>query len=125
MGKLKIQFRKEVEVDLNNYYGSFKPALRRAIDDAIYDLLGGQSKPKSNGHAIASSKGAKSAILKRTAKQPIKTNSKLAAFLAKLPPSKDELYVWQDLEDLCEQHKLDKNCAIHNMVQSGYFTLTQ
>ena len=120
MSKVKVTFRKEVEIDLNEYYQNFPPKLRREIDDTVYAMLGGQS-PKHRPSKRGLSVGVKGAIiLKRTDKQPVRRNSKEAAVLSTLDHMNGKEHLVEDIINLCEQHKLDKRSAVHNLVSGGY-----
>ncbi len=48
MSNIKVQFRREVDVDLNAYYPSFSRKLREEIDEQLFKLLGG-APPKTRG----------------------------------------------------------------------------
>jgi hypothetical protein len=52
-----IQFRREVEVDLNAYYPSFPKALRTAIDNELFKLLGGTAPQARIAHAKVAGPG--------------------------------------------------------------------
>ncbi len=50
MSNIKVQFRREVDVDLNAYYPSFSRKLREEIDEQLFKLLGG-APPKARGNS--------------------------------------------------------------------------
>jgi mRNA-degrading endonuclease RelE of RelBE toxin-antitoxin system len=44
MSNVKIEFRRDVEVDLNAYFEAFSRPLRKQIEDELFKLLGGAPK---------------------------------------------------------------------------------
>lgn len=125
MAKLKIIFRKEVWADLNEYYPSFSPGLRKQIDNAIYKLMGGQeSKQPKARHTIPTTGASDAVILKRTPKQCLRPNSKTAALLSHYKISGE--YMKDDvIKEAANNHGMDKSNIVHNLLKQGYFEIVK
>jgi len=50
VSNIKVQFRREVDVDLNAYYPSFSRKLREEIDEQLFKLLGGAPPKAGKGY---------------------------------------------------------------------------
>ena len=121
MAKLKITFRKEVEIDLNAYYPSFSKGLRGQIDDAVYGLLAGGQKPARAQAMKLSAAGVMSnQIFRRTKKKSFTTHTKSGALLAELDRKEAKEFLKDDLLKMAEQHKLASGSVLHNLVANGY-----
>lgn len=126
MAKLKIVFRKELWIDINEYYPHFQPALRKQVDNAIYKLLGGQESPAPKQKLSSpSTAGANdTVILKRTLVSCGKVGSKTYALLSEYKPGTE--YLKDDIvQKAVNHHGLAKNNVIHNLLRHKYFEVVQ
>jgi hypothetical protein len=122
MAKLKITFRKEVEIDLNAYYPSFSKGLREQIDDAVYGLLGGgqRAQAKTQAKKLSTARVKFSQIFRRTKKKSLSIHTKSGALLAELDRKEAKEFLRDDLLKMAEQHKLALSSVLHNLVANGY-----
>jgi hypothetical protein len=127
MAKLKITFRKEVWADLNAYYPNFPPALRKAIDNAIYKLLGGQETKAPIQRSNVSTSGANKGVIYRlTGKVPERKNTKMGALLADIASNyKSGECLKEDVLKLATQHKMQESSVLHNAVGHKYLELVE
>ncbi len=125
MAKLKITFRKEVWADLNAYYPSFSPGLRKSIDNAIYKLLGGQEIPEPKGNNKSKYIPiAGTVIIKRTTKECSRPASKTAALVNNYKMGNE--YLMEDVKKVAvSRHGMQKDSCIQNLVRDGYFELVK
>lgn len=128
MAKLKIVFRKEVWIDINEYYPKFSPALRKTIDNAIYKMLGGQEKPapKSNKPAkdITAIGVADAVIVRRTHKKSTVQSSKVYALCANYK-SGTEYMAEEVINQGVNMQGLSKIHVMSNLVKGGYFEIVK
>lgn len=130
MAKQKIVFRKEMWIDINEYYPNFPTGLRRQIDNAIYKLLGGQETKPPRGELpqrrkVPSASGAADAvILKRTPKETLRVNSRLAALLKNYECGHE--YLKEDvIKRAVSQHGMEGSNVIHNLLNQEYFEIVK
>lgn len=130
MAKMKITFKKDVWVDINEYYPNFSSGLRRQIDNAVYKLLGGQETKPPRSEALprkrlVSTTGAADAvILKRTPKETLRINSRLAALLKNYERGHE--YLKEDvIKRAVSHHGIDGSNVIHNLLKQSYFEIVK
>jgi hypothetical protein len=115
MSTIKVQFRKEVDVDLNTYYPSFPRKLREEIDNALYGLLGGQKPPIPRRTLKATDS------FRRLPKQCGRINSNYAKLLNQLNVA--AIYSRDELVVAMEKAGVEASGLIANLVRDGYLEL--
>jgi hypothetical protein len=131
LSKLNITFRKEVSVDLNEYYPNFPSSLRKQIDDTLFVLLGGQQrqrairsdagKPKSKPLGTIAIAAKDVVIVKRTDKVISKPNSKTGKGIAMYEAGKE--YMAEEVTKHVQ--KFTGINSLHSLLRDGYFEVVR
>jgi hypothetical protein len=118
MSKLTIQFKRDVEVDLNAYYPNFPRKLRDAIDDALFAALGGVARERGEGIRVGTELWLNPQLPSRF------KNSKTAAIAATLKRHyQGEKFTLEQFAKVAAEHGVEgKEVSkwAHNMARGGW-----
>jgi hypothetical protein len=133
LANIKVQFRREVNVDLNAYYPNFSKRLRGEIDEELFRLLGGAPQKKARGQPSGFCDTAILAVVKgKTPKPSSKTRLVMEQLRERLNGGKLGLYTFSgaDLKKaLADMTKtLDLKNLKHwpfNLIQGGFLEIVK
>lgn len=131
MAKIKIVFRKQVWADINAYYPNFPAGLRKAIDNALFRLMGGEEaktrlkpEPKQVKPRLSTTGAAEAILIRRTKRQCNSVNSKTFALLSQYAPGSE--HVKDDvINRAVQQHALNRTHVLHNLLRDKYFEIVE
>ena len=129
MSNVKIEFRRDVEVDLNAYFEDFSRPLRKSIEDEMFKLLGGsprdaKTRQAGNGASVTGlNKHAKLCINPNPPGRRRAVGSKTAVILGHLQRLyQGGVFTPADFDKLMKDNNIEGRSStwLGNMVRAKY-----